>query len=307
MSSNRRSSRSSGGSSEVSEKRSAAYEPEVIEGIGELNNNYSRKVFKISTDEMKNQKELSMIGVEFPKPSIKESDSYYKMSEDQRNKCCRLVVRLLLMKAARNESVTRAVVADVLASFDPIYKKHVSVVISEAKVILSATFGYNLLCGSQISLNGRRDEFYLVNELDSPTLYAVLAESRKINDNAFVGFVYVILQIIFSSPGRKCDVRTLLRNVRKIDNRFPEMVVKGKDKSTAISELEVDFLSLLARMKKEGYITLDKVLHLLFSFTFKSLPIHILTRSLTTTTSYYVTHILTTYSRRILWMKLTMT
>ena len=266
----RRSSRSSGssvvevasGSSSRNggEKRSAAevYEPEVVQGIEELNSNYSRKTFKISKDELRSQKELALISTDFPKPSIKETDNYYKMSVDQRNICCRLVVRVLLMKAARNEPLTRAVVADVLGSFDPVYKKHVSVLLSEARKILALTFGYNLLCGTQLSLDGKKDEYYLVNQLDSPTLYAVLAEARKKNDNAFAGFVYVILQIIFASPGRKCDVRTLLRNIRKIDNRFPEMVVK-KDKSGAIPELEGDFLTLLARMKKEGYIATDKV------------------------------------------------
>ncbi len=254
--SRRRSSRSS--DDDGKRVASELYEPEVIQGIEELNNDYSRKIFKISKDELKNQKDLAMTGTDFPKPSVKETDSFYKMSPDQRNKCNRLVVRVLLMKAARNEPLTRAIVADVLGSFDPTYKKHVSVLLLQAKEELKSKFGYNLLCGTQVTLNGKKDEFYLVNDLDSPTLYAVLAESKKKNDKSFVGFVYIILQIIFSSPGRKCDVRTLLRNIRKIDNRFPEMVVK-KDKSGPIAELEGDFLTLLARMKKEGYITTDKV------------------------------------------------
>lgn len=256
--SRRRSSRSS--DEGVKRVVTESYDPEVVQAIEELNNEYSRKIFKISKDELKNQKDLAMTGTDFPKPSIKETDNFYKMSLDQRNKCNRLVLRVLLMKAARNEPLTRAIVADVLGSFDPIYKKHLNVVLSQAKEELKSTFGYSLLCGTQVALNGKKDEFYLVNDLDSPTLYAVLAESKKKKDKAFVGFVYIILQIIFSSPGRKCDVRTLLRNVRKIDSRFPEMVVK-KDKSGPIAELEGDFLTLLARMKKEGYIAPDKVIY----------------------------------------------
>lgn len=86
-----------------------------------------------------------------------------------------------------------------------------------------------------------------------------LAEGHTDEEAAFIGFTYVITQIIFSSPGKQLSIQGLSTVLRTIDPRFPENLVFKKSSSHAASasrkacpipELKNDFSGLMARLLK---------------------------------------------------------
>ena len=77
---------------------------------------------------------------------------------------------------------------------------------------------------------------------------------------AYMGFVFVVLQILNSSAGKTQDAAGLLKSLRILDPRFPETLVKGSSKGVVVPvpELGEDFLGLMARMTKEKFVLAAK-------------------------------------------------
>ena len=192
--------------------------------------------------------------MKLPGFSNKESDSWDGLSKDVKSQCLKAVVRLLMTKAARGEPVTRANLSEVLGKVgDGAYKKHVSMAVNNAAQEVFSMSGFQL--SSCLHMKGRKDEYILFSRLKSPKLQEVLAELSS--NDAYLGFVFVVLQIINTASGRKLELDAILRQVRKIDNRFPDVERGGGSKkgdTCAVPELKDSFTGLITRMEKERYI-----------------------------------------------------
>ena len=192
--------------------------------------------------------------MKLPDFTDKESNGWDGLSKDVKNQCLKAVVRLLMTKAARGEPVTRANLSEVLGKVgDGAYKKHVSMAVNNAAQEVLSMSGLQLT--SCLDLKGRKDEYILFSRLKSPKLQEVLAELSS--NDAYLGFVFVVLQIINTASGRKLELDAILRQVRKIDNRFPDVERGGGSKrgdTCAVPELKDSFTGLITRMEKERYI-----------------------------------------------------
>jgi hypothetical protein len=192
--------------------------------------------------------------MKLPGFSNKESDSWDGLSKDVKSQCLKALVRLLMTKAARGEPVTRANLSEVLGKVgDGAYKKHVSMAVNNAAQEVFSMSGFQL--SSCLHMKGRKDEYILFSRLKSPKLQEVLAELSS--NDAYLGFVFIVLQIINTASGRKLELDAILRQVRKIDNRFPDVERGGGSKkgdTCAVPELKDSFTGLIARMEKERYI-----------------------------------------------------
>jgi len=192
--------------------------------------------------------------MKLPGFSNKESDSWDGLSKDVKSQCLKAVVRLLMTKAARGEPVTRANLSEVLGKVgDGAYKKHVSMAVNNAAQEVFSMSGFQL--SSCLHMKGRKDEYILFSRLKSPKLQEVLAELSS--NDAYLGFVFVVLQIINTASGRKLELDAILRQLRKIDNRFPDVERGGGSKkgdTCAVPELKDSFTGLITRMEKERYI-----------------------------------------------------
>ena len=178
------------------------------------------------------------------------------LSMDAQALCIKTIVRMLVMKGARNEPVNRAQISDSLGMIDPNYKKHVDVVLSESQKVLVEVFGYSLASGDEVRETvGKKEILYVSNALKSPELLATLSELAG-DDAAFTGFAFVIFQILFTSPAKAADSKNILQKLRKIDSRFPETLLgRGKGNLTArrsnpVPELKEDFFGLMDQMKR---------------------------------------------------------
>lgn len=187
------------------------------------------------------------------------------MPMDAQALCVKAIVRMLVMKGARNEIVSRAQIIDSLAVIDPNYKKHVDVVLSESQKVLVEVFGYTLTSGDEVrEADGKKESLYVSNAVKSPALLATLSELAD-DDAAFTGFAFVIFQILFTSPAKTADSKSILQKLRKIDNRFPETLLgRGKGNSVAkranpVPELKEDFLGLMDQMKRWGEMCEERI------------------------------------------------
>lgn len=191
-------------------------------------------------------------------PSEKEQDAWDGLAKDAKQQCLKAVARLFLTKGARAEVITRTVVGETLAKVndsDGAYKKHINAVILAVQIELMSNFGFQITTGVNLPPGkGKKDEYHLVNRVKSVKLQEVLAELTP--NDAYMGFVFVVMQVLNTAPGKKLDQDAILRNVRKIDGRFPETLVqRGKgDSSLSVPELNNSFTGLLTRMEKERYI-----------------------------------------------------
>ena len=154
----------------------------------------------------------------------------------------------------------------VLKEIDPTYSSCANNVLQIVKVELKNTFGYNLSSNAD-PLVPKGTEFIVFNGLLSPQLQDILSDSASTTNKAWMGFVFVVLQIVNSSPKKTIDNHSLLSKLREIDGRFPESVAKAKGSSSTssskmadipIPELGADFPGLMKRMVSERYVTVVK-------------------------------------------------
>ena len=218
------------------------------------------KVFEI------NASDLAAVVLVKPEPTDRQRDTWTRILPEAKAQCVKAVVRLLVMKGARKEPVSRSHISDCLGKVDSTYKKHIDVVIVESQSILEDVFGYTLITGDEVrglggkkdevgGAEGKKDEFFIFNILKSPRMLSSLSELAD-DEAAFTGFCYVIFQILLTSPGKAADAKTVLQKLRKVDSRFPETLL-GRPKSSSASnkanpvpELKDDFLGLMGQMKK---------------------------------------------------------
>ena len=145
---------------------------------------------------------------------------------------------------------------------DPTYGNCATNVIAIVKTELKNSFGYDLSSKFSVqdtSVKGAPKtgaEFILFNGLRSPQLQDMLADSASVNNKAWMGFAFVILQIVNSSAAKTVDNLTLLSKVREIDDRFPESISKKSSSADVpVPELGADFSMLMKRMVTERYLT----------------------------------------------------
>ncbi len=152
------------------------------------------------------------------------------------------------------EVITRKTVTDELGKIDSTYKKHTTAVLAKVQLNLNKNLGFALVSSDKIvgmRGSGKKDEFYITNNLSSPRLIEILS---KMKNNAYFGFMCVVFFSVYTNPGKKISGEDLLRAVRKVDKRFPVSIISSTDKhgvtACPVPELEDDFLGLINRMKK---------------------------------------------------------
>jgi MAGE family len=221
------------------------------EAVPEVDEDLIRpRVFKAHKDDL-NAMVLSSIEIK-----EKQHDKWRKLSDEAQAQCVKTVVRLLVMKGARKEPLTRNNISDCLGKVDPNYKKHLDVVLMESQKELEGVFGYSISSGDQVrgTTGGKKDDIYVFSILKSPRLLSSLSDLAE-DEAAFTGFCFVIFQILFTSSGKSADAKTVLQKLRKVDSRFPETLLARPKSSTArranpVPELKDDFLGLMAQMKR---------------------------------------------------------
>ena len=185
----------------------------------------------------------------------KQIVKWQNLSSDAKAVCIKTVVRFLVMKGARKESVTRAHISDCLGKVDSNYKKHLDMVLVESQKVLNENFGYTVTTGDEVrGCEGKKELLYVCNNLKSPLLLTTLSNLAE-EEAAFTGFSFAIFQILFTSTGKAADAKSILQKIRKLDSRFPETLLgKGKDnanrRANPVPELKEDFLGLMDIMKR---------------------------------------------------------
>jgi hypothetical protein len=188
------------------------------------------------------------------------------------------VTRLILFKGSTNDKLLPSHVKEALSRVNPSYQVHSQAALREAQKLLKSAFGYNIETvrpfGDDRTKNKEAvSSIFAVNDLRSPVLQDILSQhSCSLNDPvlaAYKAFSHIVFVAIWTSPGRSIDMAELLRNVRKVDPRFPESLERESQaqkqsvrSSCGIGELNgLSFTSLVHRMAKEGYVkeTKDEV------------------------------------------------
>ena len=261
----RRVSRSSGASSSAASSRrpavdtSEAKDDEELEIVDDLQNpeEAGGKLFRFDAG----LETIPKRAIKVPEPSKKDGEAWEKMADEAQKVCVREIVRLFLMKGGRKEAVTRKNISDALGAVDEQYKKCLNSVVQEVQLEMKKCFGYALTVindQQQDDRNKKKDaDYYLFNIVRSPKLQEILAETSASN-SAWLGFVFVVLQSINTSPGKSIDSSRLLRNIRELDPRFPETATTAVSDSVPVPELGADFASLMKRMQKEKYVVMEK-------------------------------------------------
>jgi hypothetical protein len=227
-------------------------------GADELAIRRGRKVYKF------HKKDLGDIGQHLALElglTEKQEENWSKVSVEAQNQCVKAVVRMLVTAGSRKEPLTRAKVLDCVSKVNADYKKHASKILVEAHKHLHITFGYSIITGDKVkgTKKGKKDDLYVINDIQSPALLELLAMSS--HDDAFMGFCFIVFQAIYSSPGKRIKLQDVMSYVREVDKRFPTTCTKSSSKgrsSLPIPELGDDFLGLINRMKKRGYVNLVK-------------------------------------------------
>ena len=158
----------------------------------------------------------------------------------------------------------RDTILKVLKEVDPSYGSCATSVIAIVKKELKNSFGFDLssrfLVQDSLDIKGVSkaklgSEFILFNGLLSSQLQDILSDSASVKNKAWMGFVFVVLQIINSSTAKTIDSHTLLSKIREVDNRFPESIAQSSPRvDVPVPELGEDFTSLMKRMVTERYV-----------------------------------------------------
>lgn len=199
----------------------------------------------------------------------KKARKFEALSLEAQQQCIRAISRLFLFRGSKREVITRGQLLEYLGKIDLEYKAHCDVVLEKVQEVLLGSTGYLIVDGASIRgcNSGSKNDYYLVNTLNKhENLQQILswhwAEEGQGTatmtavgkSSAFSAFALIVFHSIFNSPAYTILCKDLLRNLRKVDSRFPESLPSHSSKSSATSapirELEEDFLSLLSRLKK---------------------------------------------------------
>jgi len=205
---------------------------------------------------------------DFP-ATAKELAAFDKLSDQAQKQCIRSVSRLFIFKGGRKEVVPRATISDCLSKVDPEFKKYTNAVLSQVQTLLLQSLGYRLV--SAVDIKGLQDpkatDFYVTSALYSPSLATLLhagrsaADSESSNDT-YVALMHGVFMVLLTSVGRRSTAADLLRQLRKIDPRLPEAMPARASKQAVAScrlpGLGEDFLGLLERMRREGFLVAEK-------------------------------------------------
>lgn len=211
------------------------------------------------------------------KLSAKDDFKWKNLSKDAQNLCVKTLVRFFLFRASKNEIITRTAIAEQLTKAgneSTNFRNHASAAKYFANEILEREFGFTVVNASDIiGYNDdksneksnekveRNNNYFIVNKMtSSPRLLHALVDSRH-KDSALIGFMYTVFTIIFVSENNLVRVEDLRRELRIIDDRFLQTASKSTrvaGATVAVPELNEELEGLIARMRKEGYLTLVK-------------------------------------------------
>jgi uncharacterized protein (UPF0212 family) len=210
-----------------------------------------------------------------PKPI--ELNRFNAMHDERQKACVKAIFRLFVFKGTKKEHLNRTVVGDVLAKVDQECKKHVSVVTSIVQPLVLKLTGYQIVPGDAIRgfRNGKREDLYLINSLLIPSpertssdvakLQSILMDDLSSTSVSYQGFKFVIFHLIFSGIGQKITLSEIVRQLSKLDSRFPTTLSSqqlssagARDSLPSIPELGENLLEMLRRMQKEEYIVTRK-------------------------------------------------
>ena len=203
------------------------------------------------------------------KVSDKDMTNWNKLNHDAQNLCVKRVVRYILFRSSKKETISRDKVADVLNTIDSTYKRLINPCLQKASKLLKDDFGYDLILESDIiglESTKTKSNYYLMNSLKSFQLANILANLN--HDKANTAFCYIVLVAIFTSPNRIANIESIISNLRLIDPRLQNTLATANNSkarssissqtsehnaaSTKVSvpELKNDFVGLIQRMKK---------------------------------------------------------
>lgn len=164
--------------------------------------------------------------------SDRDQANFNRLPEDARNACIGAVIRLMLCRATKNETVTRARISDTLKGVHSASGSCISVVLKEAKKSLLDTFGLLLVEGSQVPASGAEGSkfLYLVNTLRTPNFMRLLSDSLDFPELSFRGTLFVALHAIFAAPGRCLDLGSLVKRLKEVDRNIPDIAAQPAHK-----------------------------------------------------------------------------
>jgi hypothetical protein len=144
------------------------------------------------------------------------------LTEDEKKRCMKAVIRFILFKAGKQESFTTSDLTEVLGTLDEEghYKKHAKYTLHLATSVLPEKFGIALYfeCDLPQTTSEKRkttsDRIFATNDIKSPALLKLLGQGQNDRSAAFTGFAFVVLHMIFNAPGRTITAAELLTQVR---------------------------------------------------------------------------------------------
>ena len=195
------------------------------------------------------------------KLSEKDAMLWTHLNDEVQKLCLKSVIRSILFRSSRNETITRAQIGEVITTVGGaaklVDKRHTTAILYHANEILKKDFGYHLLCLNDLRIEDGKDDkttYYLQTTITSSRLLKALAELNQ--DKAYQGFAYVVFAILFTQPNRRCTLETLSERLREVDDRFPSTIEKPNRTSLSsssmapVEELKADLHDLINRMKK---------------------------------------------------------
>lgn len=157
---------------------------------------------------------------------------------------------------------------DVLNKLEGDYKQHLNAILNRVQIELLESTGYLLVNGEAIVgfKHGKKEEFFLLNNLSESNQRAARVDLVNEREAAFAGLRFILFHIINNAPGGKAAKDDALRDLRRLDVRFPETVGRTKGKAAAsqssslppIQQLGDSLPELLLRLQKEQYIMFTK-------------------------------------------------
>lgn len=152
-----------------------------------------------------------------------EAARWDRLPADAQQRCCAAVTRLILFKGSHRDVVSRTHVIDALKRINADYGGFAGSSLKAAQSKLFNTFGMHLIPGNLIPGAAEKAEaqkYYVVSALRSPQLRGILSEHDC--DAPYRGAQFIVLMAIWSSPGRKIDLESLIKRLRKVDSSIPD-------------------------------------------------------------------------------------
>jgi len=155
----------------------------------------------------------------------RETIRWGAVDADAKKRCIQAIVRLLIIRGAKNEQITRSRLLDEISLIDPLLKSHINAILMEAQSILYKNFGQRFCTGADLNTTNTisetaKEKIYVYNAMRSPQLLQILSHHSP--SAAFHGFCVGIFISIWTSVGKKQTASTLIKQLRLLDRRFPE-------------------------------------------------------------------------------------